>query len=213
MSSIAYENGFFWKTLWNHPSNADLKSKRKNPNVLMEGDVVFIPDLTVRQEPGATEMQHKFVLKAVPEIFKMKLLDAYHKPRPNVPYVLVIEGNAQRGTTDANGQLQTPIPPNARTGKLTFAPAHATDNKGKPISGRPQQQVMILQLGNLDPISETSGVQSRLANLGFYRGSADGNTDDALKLAICAFQRRKKLPVTGIADDATKAVLQQVHGP
>jgi N-acetylmuramoyl-L-alanine amidase len=212
MSSIAYENGFFWKTLWNHPSNAALKTKRKNPNVLMEGDVVFIPDLTVRQEPGATEMQHKFILKGVPEIFRMKLLDAYHKPRPNVAYVLVIEGNAQRGTTDANGEVKVPIPPNAKTGKITFAPAHATDKTGKPIPGRPQTQVMVLQLGNLDPISETSGLQSRLASLGFYRGSADGNPEDALKLAIRAFQKRKGLPVTGVADDATTAAIQQLHG-
>ena len=56
MSSIAYENGFFWKTLWNLPDNTALKAQRKNPNVLMTGDIVHIPPKTAHQlvlEPGA----------------------------------------------------------------------------------------------------------------------------------------------------------------
>ncbi|MGC9973362.1 MAG: LysM domain-containing protein [Bryobacteraceae bacterium] len=38
MSSIADQYGFFWETLWNHERNAQLKERRKNPNVLMAGD-------------------------------------------------------------------------------------------------------------------------------------------------------------------------------
>jgi N-acetylmuramoyl-L-alanine amidase len=41
---IAFRNGFFWKTVWEHPENSELKSKRKDPNILLPGDTVFIPE-------------------------------------------------------------------------------------------------------------------------------------------------------------------------
>jgi hypothetical protein len=213
MSSIAYERGFFWQTLWNDSSNAGLKAKRKNPNVLLAGDVVHIPDLTVKQEPGATEQQHKFVLKGVPEKLHLRLLDANHKPRANLDYVIVIDGNARRGKTDANGSLTESIPPNAMAGKLTFAAPGSVDKTGKPIPGRKVvNQVMQLQLGSLNPVSEVSGLKARLANLGFYHGPINEKLDNATKNAISAFQKKKGLPVTGVADDATKAKLQSSHG-
>jgi hypothetical protein len=212
MSSIAYANGFFWKTLWDLSANADLKAKRKNPNVLMTGDVVHIPDLTLKNEPGATEMKHKFMLKGVPEKLHIKLLDYNHKPRPNLDYIIVIDGDARRGKTDSNGGITESIPPSAMTGKLTFAAPQETDSNGKPLPGKPKNQVMILQLGNLNPISEVSGLKARLANLGFYKGPIDENLDGATKKAISAFQTRQGMTVTGVADDATRQKLQDLHG-
>src|SRR5580700_913033 len=100
MSSIAYGKGFFWQTLWNLSENAALKAKRKNPNVLMTGDVVHIRDLTVRKEPGATEKTHKFILNGVPEKLRIKMLDVKHKPRANLDYIIVIDGDARRGKTN-----------------------------------------------------------------------------------------------------------------
>jgi hypothetical protein len=212
MSSIAYENGFFWKTLWNLPDNTALKAQRKNPNVLMTGDIVHIPDLTVRQEPGATQMTHKFMLKGVPEKLHMRLLDYNQKPRPNLDYVIVIDGNAQRGKTDANGRIQQSIPPNATSGKLTFAAPTPLDLNGKPLPGKPKNMVLILQLGNLNPITEVSGLKARLANLGLYQGTIDENLDSATQSAISAFQTQQSLPVTGLADSATQQKLQSLHG-
>ncbi len=212
MSSIAYAHGFFWQTLWNLGENAALKTQRKNPNVLMTGDMVHIPDLTVKQEPGATEQQHKFMLKGVPEKLNLQLLDYSHKPRPNLDYIITIDGNSRRGKTDGNGKLTESIPPNAMAGKLTFAAPAVLDKSGNPLPGKPKNQVLILQLGNLNPISEVSGLKARLANLGFYKGPIDENLDPATKLAISKFQAKKGLPVTGVADDATVQKLQAVHG-
>jgi hypothetical protein len=212
MSSIAYENGFYWKTLWNLPENTALKTQRKNPNVLMSGDVVHIPDLTVRQEAGATEMTHKFMLKGVPEKLCIRLVDYVHKPRPNLDYVIVIDGKSRRGKTDANGGITEDIPPNARAGKLTYAAPTAVDANGNPLPGKPKNMVMILQLGGLNPISEVSGIKARLANLGFYKGPIDDNLDAATTQALSVFQRTKGLPVTGEADAATQQKLQEVHG-
>lgn len=212
MSSIAFENGFFWKTLWNLPENAALKAKRKNPNVLMTGDIVHVPELRLRQESCATEVRHKFKRKGVPEIFKMKLLDANHKPRANLDYLLVIEGKSHRGKTDANGALKVSIPPDAKSGKLTVAAPGSLDKNGKPVPGKRKNQVKVLQFGYLNPVSELSGIKARLTNLGFYLGAIDENLDDDTKRAIRSFQRRKGLPVTGVADAATKSKLLKIHG-
>jgi len=210
MSSIAYEHGFFWQTLWNLPENAELKAQRKDPNVLMTGDIVHIPDLTVKRESGATDQRHKFMLKGVPETLRVKLLDLDQKPRANLQYTFVIDGNLRRGTTDSNGELKESIPPAAMKGKLIIPTLPGED--GKPNPRKPPTREMELQLGNLDPITEVSGVKARLANLGLYKGSLDGNVDDAMQKAVSTFQTQQGLPVTGTADAATKAQLQKLHG-
>lgn len=47
--SVATDNGFLhWKTIFDHPSNAALKSKRQHPNALRTGDEVNIPDKEVK---------------------------------------------------------------------------------------------------------------------------------------------------------------------
>jgi hypothetical protein len=198
MSSIAYTRGFFWKTLWKLPENAALKTKRKNPNVLMAGDAVHIPDLTVKQESGATEQTHKFKLKGVPEKLRIKLLDAKHKPRANLDYIIVIDGDTRRGKTNGKGELKESIPPNAKAGELRL--------------GKAQLEVIPLNFGHLDPISEMSGVKARLANLGFYRGALDEKEDAATAKAISAFQTKQGSPATGKLDDATRQQILQVHG-
>ena len=55
LSSIAFEHGFPWEILWNHPDNAELKSLRKDPNVLLEGDIVSIPDLGRKEVSAPTD--------------------------------------------------------------------------------------------------------------------------------------------------------------
>jgi len=202
MSSIGFATGFFWKTLWNLPQNADLKAKRKNPNVLMTGDVVYVPDKRPKQESRPAGARHKFHKKGVPALLRMRLLDGLHRPRPNLPYVITVDGDIRSGTTDGNGTLVEPIPPSAQTGTLTFA---AADGKGK-------KQVLNLDLGTLNPVTEVSGLKARLRNLQFYRGPIDENLDDDAQRALRSFQRRKGLPVTGMADDATTAQLLQAHG-
>ena len=67
ISSIAQKHGLFWDKVWNHPKNANLQERRKDPNVLSPGDVVFVPDKDEKEESGATEQRHRFKRKGVPE--------------------------------------------------------------------------------------------------------------------------------------------------
>ena len=152
MSSIGFANGFFWRTLWDHPANRELKNARQNPNVLLPGDRVYIPPLEIKQEPRATDKRHTFVRKGVPARFTIVLQDL-GTPRANEHYTLVIDGKFQEGVTDKNGTISTFISPNARGGRLLIG-----DNNDE----------ILIDFGNIDPISEISGVQSRLKNLGFF---------------------------------------------
>lgn len=190
ITSIAFEHGFFWQTIWNDGANADLKSKRKDPNVLMEGDVVHIPDLRVRKASGATEKTHKFKLKGVPAKFKLRLM-LDDQPRKGEPYRLNIDGQWLAGKTDQNGFLSHPLPPNAQSGTLIVGQGDAQD-------------IYHLQFGGIDPLDTDDGLRGRLLNLGY--GAED------LPGALRAFQQKEGLQVTGQVDDATRTKLKERSG-
>ncbi len=184
-----------WATIWNHPENADLKSLRQDPNVLATGDIVFIPEIQVAEFPKPTDATHKFVLNVAPAKLRLQVLDRSHKPRPNIPYTLVIDGKKKTtGTTDGEGYVVASMPGNAQKAELTVT------EDGKP-------EKYALKLGHTDPVTEQSGVEQRLKNLGF-----DVSSPSAVTQSLSAFQRKFNLPVTGQADDATRDKLKSVHG-
>ncbi len=193
--SIAKENGFFWETIWNHPQNAALKAKRKDPNILFPGDQVFVPDLRLKEESRGTNARHKFKLKGEKVKFKLQLL-MLDQPRKNEPYTLEVDGKLLKGTLDGEGKLEQTVPANAKTGKLILR------------GGKEQYPV---NFGHLNPIDEVSGVQQRLNNLGFQAGAEDGQQSDELKAALMAFQTKYNLNPTGALDAATKSKLQEFH--
>jgi hypothetical protein len=193
--SIAKENGFFWETIWNHPKNAALKAKRKDPNVLFQGDEVFVPELDIREESRGTDARHKFKLKGQKVKFKLKLL-MMGEPRAGESYSLVVDGVPHSGTTGGDGLLEHEIPANAKSGKLILR------------GGKEEYPVRI---GHLDPIDEIAGVQQRLNNLGFNAGAEDGEMNDTLKAALTAFQNKNKLDPSGELDGPTKSKLEEAH--
>ncbi|HLJ13771.1 MAG TPA: peptidoglycan-binding domain-containing protein [Bryobacteraceae bacterium] len=193
--SIATDNGFFWETVWNHPQNAQLKALRKDPTLLAPGDSVFVPDLRKQVETRPTDARHIFKRKGVPAKLRIQLR-VLGEPRANEPYVLNIDGTIFQGNTDGNGVVEQFIPPNAKGGELRL-------NGGK--------EVIPVKIGYLNPIDILSGVQQRLNNLGIYCGSEEGDMNDDTAAALRRFQQKYGLPVTGNADAATKAKLQQLH--
>jgi hypothetical protein len=192
--SIAKDTGFFWKTLWNHGNNASLKSKRKNPNVLLPWDEVFIPELETKTESRGTDSSHKFKRKGEPVKIKIKLLKSDGKPRANEAYVLTVAGKDLKGNTDGDGMLSQYIPNDAKQGMLKL-------NNGK--------ECFPVRIGALDPLDEITGIQQRLSNLGFDCDES-GELDDATKRALSNFQSQNKLDVTGKPDDATKGKLAEL---
>jgi N-acetylmuramoyl-L-alanine amidase len=196
LASIAVGTGHFWETIWTDPANEELNRVRQDPYVLLPGDRLTIPEKERKDEPIAPEQRHRFKRKGCPE----KLVIHFHRenePRANERYVLTIDGVEIEGVTDPNGRVEQPIPADAREGKITF-----------PDSGDEYE----LELGKLHPITELSGVQGRLRNLGFFDGPVDGRESDALEQGLRGFQLRYGLQTTGRPDDETRDKLQEMHG-
>jgi hypothetical protein len=196
LSSIADRYGFFWETLWNDPANAALRARR-NPNTLLPGDVVHIPEKKVREYARPTGARHTFHVKGVPVKLKMQLLRD-DKPRANEPFRLSIDGAVSLGATDGEGRIAVNIPPGALRGQLR-------------VGDGDRAETYDLALGHLDPVEDLRGVQARLNNLGFACGSPSGTLDDATRTALGAFQARAGLPPTGEPDDATRDRLRRAH--
>jgi len=196
ISSIAFEHGFFPDTIWNHPSNAALKEKRKDPNVLLPGDIVFVPDKRLKELTRPTEHLHKFQCKGVPEKLKLQLL-LNGVPRASVSYKLTIDDDlVLSGKTDGQGRLQHSIPPNARTGKLIVNNEEAYE----------------LLLGDLNPADDLTGIQGRLRHLGFYDGPIDEQITPEMEQALQEFQLSVGLEPDGAINQQTIDALKKAYG-
>lgn len=196
ISSIAFEFGFFPDTIWNHPSNAELKNNRKDPNTLCAGDTVVVPDKREKVVSKPTAQVHKFRLSNTPAVCSLQLFDQ-DEYRANESYELEVDGVKRIGKTNAEGVLRVSIPPNARVGKLTMGEG---ENKTE----------FDLRFGYIEPPTETRGVQARLKNLGFYC-RINGRMDDDTRQALLEFQAASGLQETGEIDQATQQKLDELH--
>jgi hypothetical protein len=198
IASIAFDNDLFPETIWNDTANAALKKTRENPNVLAVGDIVVIPDKVVQIVDCASDNKHQFLRKGVPEKLTMRFLDEAGGPRIGVKYRLDIDGELRQGTTGSRGEIEHVIPPNARQGKLYLDEGEA-------------EELLMLDIGTLPPLSETLGVQKRLSNLRFECLEDDGVFGEKTEIALKAFQAHYELPVTGEVDTDTKNKLAELH--
>lgn len=230
IDSIAVRFGFFPDTLWKHGDNAELKEKRKDPNVLAPGDIVVIPDKRVKEESGATEQHHKFKRKGVPAKLRMKLMKPKEPPPPpeesaggaddesnysdppedaqaqefepiaNAPFVLELDGQLIEGQTDGDGVLELAIPPGASKGTL------------RVNHGTPEERVYPLDLGGMDPVDSLSGASKRLNNLGYTCPLDATEITPEVKDVLMRFQHDNGIETSGALDQATQDKLKKVHG-
>src|SRR5688572_3157893 len=93
LSTIAKRYGFpDYRTVYEHPDNAELRRKRPNPNLLFPGDVVAIPEPKVRTAAVATGQVHRFQVTLPKKELHLQLKDHEGKPIANEPYVLEVDG-------------------------------------------------------------------------------------------------------------------------
>ena len=198
MSSIALDKGYFWRTIWDHAPNSELKSVRKDPNVLLPKDLVTLPTKNEKKESGATEMRHRFVRRGEPSHFRFQA-KVEDEPLRNSDYVLTIDGKKQEGVTDAEGWIEVDLPGNAHSGVLV-------------ITCEGQEYRFALNLGHMEPVTELTGVQKRLKNLGFPPGPIDGKMGPKTRSAIAQFQKSQSMEPTGELDEGTRQKLAKAHG-
>ena len=193
--SIAFEKGFFADTIWEHANNEEVKDDRKDPNVLMPGDVVHIPDKRLKEVSKPTNNVHKFQVKNTPKRFRIQIMRG-DLPVRDMEYVLNIEGSETTGKTDGEGWITRSISPNAKKGELSLQEGQKFD----------------LNLGFLDPVDEVTGLQGRLRTLGYYSGPINGELNDDTKESLKEFQAYNDLDTTGESDDETKSLLEEFAG-
>jgi Putative peptidoglycan binding domain len=206
LASIAKDYGFSdWHTIYDHPDNAELKKMRPNPDILLPGDELFIPDKQLKQESCATEKKHRFQVKVPKAFLKVVLKDGSGRPIKNQPYTLRVGWLTRKGTTDATGLVQQKVPTGIQDALLIL------DKRKTHLP---------LKIGHLDPIHDgdgkqaiVSGIQARLNNLGFECGKEDGDSDSDTQEALKRFQETAmgRQNPDGEPDQATLDALRQHH--
>lgn len=200
LSSVAISHGFDPQTVWDHGQNTELRDKRVDPNALLPGDELFVPEIEEKQEPVETDTVKTFKLSVGPLRLRVRLT-RHGEARAGEAYELEYdEGTRLDGETDGEGWVDQPLPITATAATLRIS----TDAE--------EPEEYELELGHLDPHDEASGVQGRLRGLGFYFGEVDGDVGPKTRSALERFQQARGLSPTGEADDDTVAALRDAFG-
>jgi hypothetical protein len=233
VASLAYSRGFTVDTLWNNPKNAELKKQRVDPYLLEPGDVLYIPDLTIKEEPRPTEARHKFKKLGTPAKLRLRLTQQVLVQPPAGGDSDDVAAGTEETVSDDDTSKPSDFKTEPRANvKYTLNVegtlySGTTDGGGileqqiRPNAmsatltlepGTSEETVLQLSLGGLDPQSEISGTKQRLANLGFDCGEYGAQATDDFSAALAAFQEWNGIPVTGALDDDTRQALGTAHG-
>jgi len=204
MASLADLTGHFWQTIWDDPANKELKETRENPETLLPGDKVTIPDLREKAESRETDLIHTFKRKGVPVkvVFTVAEQGADGKVFSDKFYILKVGKRRYEGKTDQDGKLEHWVAPSAKSGELTV-----DINE----DGYPPWLTWEIGVGMLGPADTRQGATDRLRNLGYL--SEDGESSEAtLESAVSRFQSDAGLEQTGNLDSETTTALEKEHG-
>jgi hypothetical protein len=207
LSRLADRFGFSdWHTIYDHPSNETFRRDRPNPETLLPGDKIYIPDRQIRHESGVTERRHRFEVRLPEAWIRLVLKDALGRALSNLSYTLRVGSKTQHGTTDAEGALRGTVPIHIEHGTLTLDSL---------------QRTWRLKIGHLDPVQNktagdpiVSGIQARLNNLGYWCGKVDGLLGPKTRTALQRFQRAalRRPQADGSPDAQTCTTLEACHG-
>lgn len=205
MSSIAAKFRLpNWKTLYDLPENAELKRLRPNPNLLVPGDVVKVPNDDTKTEAVQTDQKYKFKLVGEKVKLIIFLKDDAGKAISGKKFKIEIADFVKEGKSGGDGKIEADIPADEKTGSLRVW--FDDPKKIAPI-------IFPLEIGALDPIEVKTGVKSRLANLGYYPGPIDDTDNDEFTEALKQFQMKNKLtPTDGVLSDATRDKIKELYG-
>jgi hypothetical protein len=110
-------------------------------------------------------------------------------------------GHAFEGELAEDGTMEVELPPDTTNVSVELF----------RVDGDDPFVTYQFDVGHLDPISEIAGIQTRLANLGYYDGEIDGEIGDVTKGAIVRFRREYGLPLSEQVDDDLRNALAWVH--
>jgi hypothetical protein len=153
---------------------------------LCTGDIIYYPEKPRVWRPVKLGRVNAFTNVAVP---KVKVILTFKGLANAKCTVKQLPPAKNAFVTDRNGKLEFEAPVGDSIFDIEF-PDHSSHQ---------------VRVGYLDPVSEPSGQEQRLANLGYLRG------DRSLEDAVSAYQADQNLMVTGQMDDATRKHLEDGH--
>jgi hypothetical protein len=207
LAKIAREHGFAdWKPIWNHANNKALRDKRKDPNILLPGDQLHIPDRESKSVSASTEAKHRYVMKRPRLQLILRLDEMFERSLGSASYQLSLGEQIHTGTTDSKGELAHDLLPGVTDARLIV--------KDVPAPG--QDIAIQIKIGHLDPVEERSGQAQRLNNLGYFAGPYSDNDEEENERiytsAVQEFQCDHQLKVDGVCGPQTQAKLVDSHG-
>jgi hypothetical protein len=167
LSAIAVKHGFRdIQKIWNDGANADLRSRRKDPNILSPGDVLVMPDFEKKVESRGLDASHKFKAKGGPLHLIVVLHNETNQPIAGEPCHLEIDGAATDLATDGTGKVQKVIPLATASGLIVTRDSKTSLDLN-----------LTLKIGGLDPLDTRRGQIQRLNNLGYDAGDLDADVE------------------------------------
>lgn len=192
------------KALYNHPSNAEFKALRPDPNLIYPGDKITIPPKKEKFIPLRTNSINSFVVQNEKEYFRLQVSYDDGDDVAGKRVVLNIGSQTIDTVLQSDGLIEVELNNNdALTGTVDL---YLNEGETTPTKS------FAVQIGNLDPIDTLSGVQGRCNMLGFDCGTVDGVMGKKTRIGVKEFQYEHDLDIDGIPGPKTKAKLQQVFG-
>jgi len=199
LSSIAKKFGIGdWKKIYDYPKNKEFKEKRPDPNIIYPGDELFIPEQEyVELEPKRNHSStYRIEVEIQPkEKIELVIKDGEDNPIANEFYTISIGGYTVSGKTDSDGRIVEEF-----DSKLMLYGYYILEFKGKKYG---------LNIGHIDPVTESSGILQRLVNLGYAESLEEAGKEP--ERCIKRFQAEYGLKITGIGDDETLTKLENVY--
>lgn len=191
-----------YQSVWMSGDNADLRKARPDPNILMPGDILVVPDPKPKTYHLATGERHRIALKVPKKELRLRILLHKDEPLAGTSYTLTVdeEDEPRQGTTDGDGVLKELIRFD-RTGALLEIDDRRFRlrfNYLNPFPATPKESVI--------------GVSSRLACLGYEAGAASRPDSAALASALALYQTDASIDATGKLDSATNDKLAEDFG-
>jgi len=209
LAGIAAQHGFSSiDPILAAPENAEFKKQRPNPNILVAGDKIVIPDRQTKEEVAATGQRTKFQLTGLGLELHVKVVNQGFEPFSGD---VVLKEGATSTPMKPNGDVfEAFLDPDAKQAELRF-PISETERKRPPIT---------LEPGRLDPLETLPGQQQRLNNLGYFAGFVKTDATDPKKIdpqflwAVQEFQCDHMGPkeADGVIGKKTLDKLKEVHG-
>ncbi len=207
LSSIATRFKFSTiDTIYNHSNNSEFKALRPNPDIIHAGDELFIPETVPAKLKVELNKKVTFIIKKPKEILSLRINLEEDKDlqAANKDATLIVDDVEHSSKVDASGLVQWKLPKTST--RMGIVKLFLEPDQSEPT------HAFEVKLGELNPISENTGIQARLNGLGFHCGKVDNKLKIKSNEAIRKFQQVNNLAIDGMAGPNTQQTLEKQYG-